>query len=85
MRAIWIYSADQWGEAQADRYTAGLERSFQSIASMPGIGREHTEFEPPVRILPSAEHLIVYRVQAERIEVIRVLGARQNWRRVLNS
>ena len=83
LRDIWLYSADRWGEAQADRYNMGLERSFQTISSMPGIGREHPEFDPPVRILPSAEHLIVYLDLEDEVLVVRVLGARRNWRAVL--
>lgn len=81
---IWLYSADMWGQAQADRYTTALERSFKTIASMPGIGREYPEFNPPVRILPSAEHLIVYFDLEEEVLVIRVLGSRQDWREILN-
>ena len=83
MREIWTYTADTWGESQADRYTSGLERSFQTIASMPGIGREHREFSPPVRIFPSAEHLIVYVDDGTEVLVVRVLGARQNWKSIL--
>jgi toxin ParE1/3/4 len=50
---------------------------------MPTIARERDEFDPPVRIHPSAEHLIVYRTADTLLIVIRILGGRKNWRAVL--
>lgn len=50
---------------------------------MPSLARERREFDPPVRIHPSAEHLIIYRIEADLILVIRILGGRQNWRAML--
>ena len=82
---IWDYSAAHWGAAQAESYVRGLDRSIQTIASMPEIAREHVEFDPPVRIYPSAEHLIVYLVDVDPITIIRVLASRTNWRFVLGG
>lgn len=82
---IWDYSAERWGADQADRYINGLERAFQSIAEMPEIARERTEFLPPVRIHPSAQHLIVYSINKEIIQIIRVLYGRQNWAALLSQ
>lgn len=82
---IWDYSAAHWGAAQADSYVRGLDRSIQTIASMPEIVREHAEFDPPVRIHPSAEHLIVYLVGADAITIVRVLSSRMNRQIVLGG
>jgi toxin ParE1/3/4 len=36
------------------------------------------DFDPPVRIHPSAEHVIAYRLEADHLVILRLLGGRQN-------
>ncbi len=50
---------------------------------MPEIARERPEFDPPVRIHPSAQHVIIYRIEGNYLTILRVLGGRQNWQAVL--
>lgn len=83
LRDIWVYSTEQWGAAQAERYLDGLERAFGVICVMPEIARERGEFQPPVRIHPHGEHLVVYLVGEGFVDVVRVLATRQDWRRAL--
>ncbi|WP_425073714.1 type II toxin-antitoxin system RelE/ParE family toxin [Sagittula sp. S175] len=80
---IWRYTADLWSEHQAERYVDGLATTFETLRAMPEIARERPEFRPPVRVHPSGEHVVVYHVKGDALEVIRVLGGRQNWRAVL--
>jgi toxin ParE1/3/4 len=80
---IWLYSAETWSPAQADRYVDALVAAFEALVAMPFMARVRTEFTPPVRIHPSAEHLITYRVEGDCLLIIRVLGGRQNWRTLL--
>lgn len=68
---IWLYTAQQWSFQQADRYTDILEDTFERLLFMPEMAREHPEFDPPVRIHPSAEHLIIYRIEEDRASVCR--------------
>lgn len=44
---------------QANRYFDLLEDNFQFLVSMPKMACEHKEFNPPVRIHPNSNHLIV--------------------------
>src|SRR6056297_98118 len=80
---IWLYTAQTWSPDQADTYIDSLVRTIETLVAMPTIARERDEFDPPVRIHPAAEHLIVYRVEAAVLLVIRILGGRQNWRAML--
>jgi toxin ParE1/3/4 len=82
---IWIYTAHQWSVAQADRYTDILEDTFERLLFMPEMMRERVEFDPPVRIHPSAEHLIIYRIEDEYLAILRILGAGQNWQAILRA
>ena len=75
---IWHYGADTWGIEQADRYADGLFALFNLLADFPEMARERIEFTPPVRIHPSGVHLVIYRVEGEGIEIIRILHAHLN-------
>ena len=82
---VWDYSAEAWGAQQAERYTKGLQRSLQTIEIMPEAGREHLEFDPPLRSYPSAKHVIIYTIGSDEILIVRILASRTNWQTVLGS
>lgn len=42
------------------------------------MARERAEFSPPVRIHPSGVHLVIYRLEGQGVEIIRVVHAHQN-------
>ena len=83
LEVIWRYSAETWSANQADTYINTLIRTIETIVTMPTIARERLEFDPPVRIHPSAEHLIIYYIDTDSIHIVRILGGRQNWRALL--
>ncbi len=80
---IWLHGAAEWSPEQADRYVDGITAVFGLLCTMPGIARERLEFNPPVRIHASGAHLIIYRIVANQIDVLRILGGRQNWFKLL--
>jgi len=80
---IWDYTEAAWGQNQAQDYFADLDRMFQSIARFPEMARQRTEFDPPVRIQRFRQHVVVYLVDEDRIDVIRVLHSRSNWTTLL--
>ena len=49
-----------FGEEQAEKYHAGLERVFLFLSDTPNAARERMEITPPVRIHPYRSHIIVY-------------------------
>lgn len=83
--AIWDYTVETWGQAQAETYLNGLFDVFDMLCVMPEMAREHTAFRPPVRLHPTGRHLVVYRVAGGALEVLRVLGARQDWQALLRA
>ncbi len=83
LEVIWRYTASTWSPDQADLYIGTLIRTIETLVAMPLLARERTEFEPPVRIHPAAEHLIIYHIDGDKLAVIRILGSRQNWRALL--
>lgn len=83
LEGIWRYTAQTWSVTQADRYLDSIEKTFDTLLSMPEIARERTEFQPPVRVYPSGQHLIIYRIEPDYIAILRVLSGRQNWQALL--
>lgn len=83
MEEIWMHGAAKWSPEQADRYVDGITTVFDLLCAMPGIARERLEFTPPVRIHPSGAHLIIYRTVGDQLDVLRILGGRQDWPRLL--
>ena len=74
-----------WSVAQAERYTDILEDTLEQLLFMPEMARERGDFDPPVRIHPSAEHLIIYRSQGNHLVILRILGASQDWHAILRA
>jgi len=85
LEEIWLYTPRHWSMAQADRYADILEDVFERLLFMPEMARERPEFDPPVRIHPSAEHLVVYRIEGDHLAILRVLGAGQDWSAILRA
>lgn len=85
LQDIWLYGAETWSPAQADIYLEALGQRFDALCSMPTMAREYAEFTPPVRIHPSGPHVTIYVFDEVHLDVIRVLGGRQNWRAILEA
>lgn len=82
---IWRYTAEAWSVERADRYTDELARVFETIAALPTLARERTEFDPPVRIHTHESHLIVYALADDYVAILRLLGGRQDWVSILKA
>jgi plasmid stabilization system protein ParE len=74
---IWDYIAEDNIDA-ADRWIDKLFDAFQSLAEAPGMGHRREDLTTlPVLFWPVGGYLILYRVQAEWIEIAAVTqGAR---------
>lgn len=82
---IWFYSAQTWGIDRADQYIDVLVGVLELLVVMPEMGREHFDIDPPARVHPSSEHLVVYVIEADHVSILRVLAARQNWQVLLGE
>ena len=82
---IWLYTAEAWSPLQADKYSDEFFETFQTLCSMPNIARERPDFDPPVRVHPTGQHLIVYRCDTHTLTVVRIVAQRQNWSAILSK
>lgn len=82
---IWLYTWSTWGETQADSYLEGMEKAFILLAEQPHLGRERKEFTPVVRSHRHAQHLIIYQIIENGINLVRVLHKSMDVNRLLES
>jgi len=74
---IWLYSMAQWGETQADLYLDELEYGINALTQNPEMGSLY-EYREGYRKLPVKSHIVFYRLNAKRIEIVRVLHKRMD-------
>jgi toxin ParE1/3/4 len=74
LEQIWEYTARNWGEDQAARYTIGIRDACRALAEGHRQGRPIDDIRPGYRKLTVRSHVLFYRVtDAGLIEVIRIL------------
>jgi toxin ParE1/3/4 len=79
LEAIYLFGTIQYGEAAADQYIAEIVDKFRYLARWPFSNQERVEVRPPVRISLFRAHLIVYRINEDALQILRVLSRFQNW------
>ena len=73
LEAIWVYTAEQWGVEQAERYLKGLFGCFEELAANPWLGRERDDVKAAYRSFPQGRHVVFYVVVPAGIEVIGIV------------
>jgi toxin ParE1/3/4 len=72
---IGAFTADRWGDAQAERYLIGLFAGFQTLVDRPDLRRPFREIPPYLRAL-IGKHAAFYRVIPDgEVLIVRVLHA----------
>jgi toxin ParE1/3/4 len=85
INGIWDYTAETWSAAQANTYIRGLVKSLEMLVTFPEMASERQETIPPVRVHRHQSHLIIYRIEADHIAVIRILHYRRYWPALLDE
>ncbi len=75
---IRAYSRQQWGEQQANAYSATLARGFEALRDNPDLGVTRDDLAPGIRSLLVEQHRIIYRIKGDVIRVLRVVHYRQD-------
>jgi toxin ParE1/3/4 len=70
---IWHYTAEHWGEEQADRYVRLIDHAIQRLRDNPSIGSDCGHVRPGLRRYPAERHRIYYRLAGMLIEIVRIL------------
>lgn len=76
---IWAYVARD-DERAADRVLDQLERKTKLLGQNPNIGRERADIAMGVRGIVSGSYLVLYRIGADHVEIVRYVHMRRQLR-----
>ena len=76
---IWRSTAQIWSPNQADRYVRELNDAFGLLVHHPEMARERAELTPPMRAQRSGSHMILYQIQTDHIDIVRIRHMREDW------
>lgn len=75
---IFDYTATEFGTGQAVVYLSSLELMFKELEHNPKLGRARSEFNEPLRSLVKEHHVILYCIEQDFIQIVRVLHCSSN-------
>ncbi len=78
---IWAHIAED-SVGAADRFLDLLDQKCKTLAEAPRIGRLREDLAPDLRSLPVKRYIIFYRPMEDGIEVVRVLNAYRDIKRM---
>ena len=81
---IWNYSADNWDADQADRYTDAIRDTCLALAAGRKRGRA-ADIRPGYLKLAVGSHMIYFKENGDRMEIIRILHGKQDVERRLQQ
>jgi toxin ParE1/3/4 len=82
---ILLYTWQQWGEEQRDRYQATLEQAIAALADFPAAGVRLPRLCAGCRARRIGSHVLYYRIMDDTIEVVRILHERSDPTRHLHE
>jgi len=80
--AIWHYTAEHWGVHQAERYADDIQSACHALATGKRLGRPVDVRVGYLKYLVGS-HVIYFRDQNERLDVIRILHGKMDAERHL--
>ncbi|MEW6751412.1 MAG: type II toxin-antitoxin system RelE/ParE family toxin [Candidatus Latescibacterota bacterium] len=73
--SIWAYSAQRWGEDEADLHLDALVLRFAWLTRNAGLWHPRPELGSGLYSYPEKSHVIFLRQGDDRLEIVRVLHA----------
>lgn len=80
---IWIYSFNNWGEDQADKYFYEMDKAINTISENPNLGAACDYVRNGYRQYHVNSHVIFYHINGSEIEIVRVLHDSMNFNKHL--
>ena len=80
---IWDYSAEHWGQDQAEEYLRALWRGIGLVGKDPRRGRSCEAIRAGYYRYPIRSHVVFYRMTSTGIDVVRILHQRMDFQQHL--
>ena len=78
LRAIYVYGLERWGQAKSLAYLEEMKTFIWSLLELPFQGVKRPELKPHLFSKRLESHIVFYRVHIDKIDIARILHARQN-------
>ena len=78
LKAIYKYSVQQWGVAQADNYHKIISQKLHKLTTNPKMGKNFDETLPKQRRYILKHHIAIYKIDNDRIKIVRILHKNMN-------
>lgn len=75
---ILRYTGETWGERQLLAYRDKIDEALRAIGRNPQLGHTRTDLPGAHRVYPVGSHLIIYRIDAKGLGVVRILHQRMS-------
>ncbi len=83
LRSIRDYTLETWGEQQEQIYLDALWARFEEILTDPKRWRYRNDLFPGCQIAAQGKHVILFRLDGEVFQVVRILHSAMDFRRHL--
>lgn len=81
---IGLYTKENWGIGQAEKYLTQLDQTFWILADTPNLGRDCGDLRPGLLSITCNRHIIFFRRSpAGTVEILRILHQRMDFQRHL--
>ena len=70
---ILAFGVREWGELNAASYESALERALANLSEFPEMGRARDDLRPGCRGLAVEHHVILYRADEYKVEIVRIV------------
>ena len=75
---IWDYTAEHLGEAQAERYTRGIQATCERLSDGTLVGLSAEDIRAGYRKIGVGSHVMYYREREGALEIVRILHRRMD-------
>ncbi len=76
---ILQYTYETYGEGQRQAYAAALDHALATLTDHPGLGHRRPDLSDRHRAFSVEQHVVVYTVSGQRVNVARVLHGRMDF------
>ena len=73
LESIWDYTVRQWGEAQAEFYTRGIQAACEALINGTLVSQSAEDIRAGYRKVAVGSHVMFFRMQSDGVEIIRIL------------
>jgi toxin ParE1/3/4 len=74
LNGLFDYLADRFGSTNAQRYVEQIEKTCQSLVTIPNRGTERSDLRPGLRIMGFRRRVtIAFRVKGDSVSILRLL------------